>query len=49
MCNINPNFMKGMTRPKRPKTQKDQKDPKDPKDPKKFICIYCNELFSTYA
>ena len=54
--NINPNYsiegemaLKTQKDPK--KTQKDpEKTQKDPKRPsKKFICIYCNELFSTYA
>ena len=56
--NINPNYsieeemaLKTQKDPK--KTQKDpkktQKDPERPSKDKKFTCIYCDELFSTYA
>jgi len=56
--NIDPNYsieeeMALKTQKDPEKTQKDpaktQKDPQRPGKVKKFSCIYCNELFSTYA
>ena len=56
--NINPDYnieeeMTLKTQKDPQKTQKDpqktQKDPKRPGKIKKFSCIYCNELFTTYA